>query len=88
MLNIFTIKINFIFRNLKFELAATIDNNGVDEEIIKNSKLCKVTRQNDCKLRKTRGWNQDCVFYTFVQGRPITVICQLLTKLCKKSKDV
>jgi hypothetical protein len=54
MLNIFTIKINFIFRNLKFELAATIDNNGVDEEIIKNSKLCKVTRQNDCKLRKTR----------------------------------
>ena len=70
MLNIFTIKINFIFRNLKFELAATIDNNGVDEEIIKNSKLCKVTRQNDCKLRKTRGRNQDSVFYTFVQVRP------------------
>jgi len=49
MLNIFTIKINFIFRNLKFELAASVDNNNIDEEIIKNSKLSKVTRQNVCK---------------------------------------
>lgn len=54
MLNIFTIKINFIFRNLKFELAETVDNNGIDEEIIKNSKLCKITRQNDCKSTNIR----------------------------------
>ncbi len=55
MLNIFTIKINFIFRNLKFELATTVDNTGVNEESIKNNKLCKVTRQNINKSINIRG---------------------------------
>lgn len=54
MLNMFNIKINLIFRNLKFELAASVDNNNIDEEIIKNSKLCKVTRQNICKSTNIR----------------------------------
>jgi hypothetical protein len=36
MLNIFTIKINFIFRKLKFEFAATLDNTSVSKEVIEN----------------------------------------------------
>ena len=62
MLNIFTIKVNFIFRNLKFELAASVDNNAVDEVIIKNCKLSNKTNQSDCKLRKTRGKKRNLNF--------------------------
>ena len=44
MQNIFTIKINSIFRNLKFEFSAIVDDNGVNKEIIENSKLCNVQK--------------------------------------------